>query len=408
MKTDVAIVGAGPGGTASALFLERLAIRSTIIEKEHFPRYHIGESLTGECGNCLRSLGLEDQMLARQHPIKWGVGVYGPTGKNPFWVPVMGRDAEGKLFDAHTWQVRRSDFDQMLLDTALERGAEFIKGTAAEPLREGDSVRGVRVRTASGITEDVEAEVVIDASGIATFLSNAGIVGEKERGNYDKQVAIFSQVAGAIRDPDAGGGNTLIFYRERNHWAWFIPLDAETTSVGVVVPSDYFVAKKESKHDFLVRELRELNPDLTRRLPEIHLTEEVRAISNYSYHIQTFTGKGYLCIGDAHRFIDPVFSFGLYFAIKEAEQAASAVAACLDGVGRDDPNPFVAYERRSTQGMDAIQELVDAFWNQPLAFAVFVHSRYKEDCIDLFAGRVYQDPPSSGLIAFRKLNAMTA
>nr|MBA3891752.1 FAD-dependent oxidoreductase [Gemmatimonadaceae bacterium] len=355
MKTDVVIVGAGPGGAASALFLERLGIRSTIIEKVPFPRYHIGESLTGECGNCLRSLGLGDEMLARQHPVKWGVRVYSQNGINSFWVPVMGRNPEGTLVDASTWQVRRSDFDQMLLDTALARGVEFVEGTALQPLREGDAVHGVRVRTASGATEDVEAEVVIDASGMATFLCNAGVTSEKERGKYDKQVAIFAQVTGAIRDPDAGDGSTLNFYQQRNHWAWFIPLDADTTSVGVVVPSDYFVSKKESKHDFLVRELHELNPELARRLPEIRLTEEVRAISNYSYAIRNFTGQGYLCVGDAHRFVDPVFSFGLYVAIKEAEYATQAVAAYLNGAGRDEANPFAAYEQLANRGTDAFE-----------------------------------------------------
>lgn len=408
MKTDVAIVGGGPGGAACALFLERAGIRSTIIESAQFPRYHIGESMTGECGNCLRSLGLEEEMVRRAHPIKWGVRVYGPKGKNPFWVPVMGRRPQGELFEASTWQVRRSDFDAMLLDTVRTRGIELIHGEALEPLRNGDSVRGVRVRTNSGAVEEVESSVLVDASGMTTFLANAGVTGTKERGSYDKQLAIFSQVTGAICDPGKESGNTLIFYQQKHHWGWFIPLDAETTSVGVVVPSEYFLERKESKEAFLTRELRELNPELTRRLSGSRLTEEVRAISNYSYHVRHFTGKGYLCVGDAHRFIDPVFSFGLYFSIKEAEHAAAAIAAYLGGAGCDDANPFAAYERHCNAGMDVIQELIDAFWNQPLAFAVCVHSRHVEDCIDMFAGRVYMDTPSRGYLAFRELNRWAA
>jgi 2-polyprenyl-6-methoxyphenol hydroxylase-like FAD-dependent oxidoreductase len=175
-------------------------------------------------------------------------------------------------------------------------------------------------------------------------------------------------------------------------------------SVGIVVPSDYFASRGESKRDFLLREIRELNPELSRRIPEINLTEEVRAISNYSYHVTNFTGKGFLCIGDAHRFIDPVFSFGLFFAMKEAELAASAVAEYLRAPESETPNPFAGFEAMCNRGMDTIQELIDAFWNQPLAFAVFVHSRHKDDCIDMFAGRVYMDEPSRGLRAFRKLN----
>jgi FADH2-dependent halogenase len=408
MKTEVAIVGGGPGGTGCALFLEQAGIKASIIERAEFPRYHIGESMTGECGNCVNLLGLHNEMAKFAHPVKWGTRVYAPSGASPFYVPVKARTAEGKLVEASTWQVRRSDFDAMLLEAAQSRGIDFISGEAVEPVVNGDEVTGVRVRTGRGAVETVESSVLIDASGQSTFLSRAGIIGPKNRGNYDNQVAIFSQVEGAIRDDGRAGGDTLIFYRQKHHWAWFIPLDDEIVSVGVVVPSVYFAAKKESKRDFLVRELHELNPELARRLPEVRLTEEARAISNYSYHIDNFTGRNYLCVGDSHRFIDPVFSFGLFFALKEAELAAAAVGAYLGGVHRGAPNPFAGYERYCNQGMDTIQELIDAFWKQPLAFAVFVHSRYTDDCIDMFAGRVYMDEPSPGLLAFRKLNGRGA
>ncbi len=408
MQTDVAIIGGGPAGTACALYLEKAGIRSTIVEKASFPRYHIGESMTGECGNCVTTLDLQSYMAKFPHPIKWGTRVYGPKGESPFRVPVMARSADGELFANSTWQVRRSDFDAMLLDAARDRGVNFVQGEVVEALRAGDAVTGVRVRTADGVEETLHASVVIDASGQSTFLARVGMIGPKERGNYDNQVAIFSQVVGAIRDDGPEGADTLIFYQKKHHWAWFIPLDDESVSIGVVVPSDYFASRGESKRDFLLREIRELNPELSRRIPELKLTEEVRAISNYSYHVTNFTGKGYLCIGDAHRFIDPVFSFGLFFAMKEAELAAAAVADYLRGGGAELPNPFAAFEAMCNHGMDTIQELIDAFWNQPLAFAVFVHSRHTDDCIDMFAGRVYMDKPSRGLQAFRKLNGKAA
>jgi len=407
MRTDVVIVGGGPGGSACSLYLEKLGIRSTLIEKAQFPRYHIGESMTGECGNCVTTLGLQDEMAKYAHPIKWGTRVYGPKGNSPFYVPVMARSATGELFANSAWQVRRSDFDTMLLEAAKTRGVDVIRGEAVEPVRNGTAVTGVRVRTAAGTTETIESSIVVDASGQSTFLCQAGVTGRKDRGNYANQVAVFSQVVGAIRDDGPTADDTLIFYQKKHHWAWFIPLDDKTVSVGVVVPSQYFTAQRESKRDFLIRELHELNPDLKRRLPEICLTEEVRAISNYSYEIRNFTGEGYLCVGDAHRFIDPVFSFGLFFAMKEAELASTAIAAHLGGAERADGNPFAHYEALCTTGMNTIQELIDAFWNQPLAFAVFVHSRYREDCIDMFAGRVYPDEPSPGLRAFQKLNALS-
>jgi flavin-dependent dehydrogenase len=363
--------------------------------------------MTGECGAAVKLLGLEEEMARFAHPVKWGTRVYGPKGDSPFYVPVKARTAEG-LLETSTWQVRRSDFDAMMLEIAKKRGVHVINGEALAPISNDNVVTGIRVRTETGELEDIECDILVDASGQSTFLNRCGLIGPKDRGNYSNQVAIFSQVEDGIRDDDRTGADTLIFYQKKHHWGWFIPIDDKIVSVGIVVPAEYFASMKESKHDFLVRELGELNPELARRTPNRKLVEEARAISNYSYHIDSFTGRNYLCVGDAHRFIDPVFSFGMFFAMKEAELAADAIGRFLNGSKSGDANPFAEYERLCNQGMDTIQELVDAFWNQPLAFAVFVHSRYTDDCIDMFAGRVYMDEPSPGLQAFRKLNGKPA
>ena len=408
MKTDAVIIGGGPGGTASSMFLSRLGMRSVIVEKEPFPRYHIGESMTGEAGGVLRELGLEADMLARKHPIKHGVRVFGPSGKNAWFVPVMKRDAAGELKDQFTWQVRRSDFDHLMLEEASARGAEILRGQATEAILGDDgAVRGVRVRTPEGRMLKVESQVLLDCSGQTTFLANQRVTGPKYRGNYDKQIAIFTQVASGIRDHgearDAQPGNTLIFYQKKFHWAWWIPVDDEVISVGVVCPAAYFLEKGESKREFLVRELQEINPELRRRLPEIDFVEDIHVIPNYSYQVRGFTGKGFICIGDAHRFIDPIFSFGLYVTMKEAEFAAAAVHDHFAGRHRDAANPFAAYQRYVEQGIDVLEDVLDAFWENPLAFALFVHSRHTPDMIDVFAGRIYDDQPSKGVLAFRRM-----
>jgi flavin-dependent dehydrogenase len=404
MKTDVAIVGGGPAGSASAMFLADKGIKSVVIEKETFPRYRIGESMTGECGAVVRSLGLEEKMLEHEFPIKTGLTVYGTGGKNAWFVPVMGRDAAWNLFDQFTWQVRRSDFDKMMLDEAVAREADLIQGQAIEPLFKDDgSVRGVRVQMADGDVKDIESEVLLDCSGQTTFLSNAGVTGPKYRGNYDRQIAVFSQVAGAIRDGGKHRNDTLIFYRQKYHWAWYIPLDDDVISVGVVIPATYFTGKKERKRDFLLRELRELNPELKSRLPEIELVEDVRSVVNYSYQVRQFCGKGFICIGDAHRFIDPIFSFGLFETMKEAQLMAPIVKAYLNGAHRDDPNPFAEHQRLCDQALDIQEDAVDTFWEHPLAFALFAHKRYSDQIIDILSGRVFERQPSGVVAAMREL-----
>lgn len=406
-KTQVAIIGGGPGGAASAIHLAKHGIQSIIIEKEIFPRFHIGESMTGECGQAVRDLGLEARMSHIPKTVKHGVTVFGQGGKGTFWMPVMKRDEQGKLVKNSTWQVKRSEFDQIVLDKALEDGAELLRGKVTKALQKEDgTVYGLEVKLENGDIETIESDIVIDASGIATFLSTAGVASKKERGKYDRQIAIYSHVKGAKRDEQ---DNTLIFYEQNNHWAWFIPVDEDTVSIGVVTPSDYYRDTKEDMREFYLREMHKINPALSERVPDVTLVEEVRATSNYSYQIRNFTGKGFICVGDAHRFVDPIFSFGLHFALKEGALAADAIAAYLhDGVGRDQENPFKEHEAYCELGMDTIQEVLDCFWSSPISFAFFAHTRYNEDFIDIFAGRIYQTEPSPGLQAVRKVNAKMA
>ncbi|NUM46870.1 MAG: tryptophan 7-halogenase [Anaerolineales bacterium] len=404
MKTTVAIIGGGPGGATSAMFLQNYGIDSVIIEKEIFPRYHIGESMTGECGAIVRKLGLEDKMLKANFPVKRGLTVYGTGGKNSWFVPVMRRGDDGKLHPQFTWQVRRSEFDKILLDEAIARGTPLVQGQAFDVSKtENGAVCGVKVRLADGRVEEIEAEVVLDCSGQSTFLANLGVTGPKYRGNYDRQIAIFSQVKGAIRDEGDKKDDTIIFYKGKYHWSWFIPLDEETVSVGVVISSAYFQEKNESKRDFLIRELRELNPEIVKRIPEVHLIEEVRSIVNYSFQVREFTGPGFICIGDAHRFVDPIFSFGLYVSMKEAQFAADAIAKYLDGVDRDLPNPFIRHQQFCEKGIDVVEDFVDFFWEQPLAFAAFMHVRHFDEMIDSLAGRIYDGQPSPAVSSMRKL-----
>ena len=408
MKTRVVIVGGGPGGSTAALYLQQQGIQPVIVEKDEFPRYHIGESMVGTAAVLLEELGLDEEMKRRKFPIKHGVKVY---GKNDWFIPVMGRDENGELFDAVTYQVRRSEFDQLLLDTAVARGATLVQGQALDPILDDDgAVRGVTVRLSDGSgTVTIESEMLLDCSGNATFLASKGVTGPKYMGNYDRQIAIFSQIEGGIRDE--GGersdapDNTLIFYKDKYHWAWWIPLDETVVSVGVVIPAAYFVEKGESKEAFLTRELHDLHPELTRRIPEVQLVEETRAIKNYSYQVRAFTGKGFACIGDAHRFLDPIFSFGLYVSMSEARMIAPLVRRILDGEMDGKENPLAEYERYVEEGIDVLEDALDGFWEHPFAFAMLTHNRHLGEMVDIFAGRIYREDgqPSEAAIAFRKL-----
>src|SRR5436189_10570 len=195
MKTDVLIIGGGPGGSAMAMFLLRLGIKPVILEQEEFPRFHIGESLTGEAGQVLRRLGLEDKMNEMGNPIKHGVKVYGTNATTTWYVKVSSRDEDWKLHDSTTWQVRRSAFDTKMLKEAVSRGGKLIRGTATKALQNEDgSLRGITMRHPDGREEEIQTKVVLDCSGQSTFLANQKVTGPKYMGSYDKQVAFFSHV----------------------------------------------------------------------------------------------------------------------------------------------------------------------------------------------------------------------
>jgi Dehydrogenases (flavoproteins) len=298
----------------------------------------------------------------------------------------------------------------MMLREAEARGATVIRGTATKPLLADDSsVRGVTIRWPDGGSEDFEAEIVLDCSGQATFLANQRVTGPKYVGSYDKQVAFFSQVKGAIRDTGTSGenakDNTLIFYEKKFHWSWFIPLDEEVVSVGLVVPRADFLEKKQTAEEFFRSDLDKINPEIPRRIPEMKLVEKVHVIPNYSYQVRGFCGKGFICIGDAHRFIDPIFSFGLTVTMREAEFAAPRVREYLEGKGRDKANPFAEHQIFCEKGIDNLEDMIDLFWEQPFAFATFVHHRYPAELTDAFAGRIYESEhqPSAAILTFRKL-----
>jgi flavin-dependent dehydrogenase len=244
---------------------------------------------------------------------------------------------------------------------------------------------------------------------LATFLANQQVTGPKYVGSYDKQIAFFTHVTGALRDDGYSGeeasDNTLIFYQKKFHWAWFIPIDNKVVSLGVVVPTATFQESGQTTEEFFCSYLPEINPDLRQRCLDIKLIEKVHVIPNYSYQVRRFCGRGFICIGDAHRFIDPIFSFGLSATMREAEFAVPHILKYLGGEGRDLKNPFAEHMVFCEKAADNLEDMVDLFWEKPFTFSAFVHRFHREEMIDAFAGRVYETEhqPSRAILAFRKM-----
>ena len=410
-KHPVIILGGGPAGAATAMNLLRRGITPVIVERDNHPRYHVGESLTGATALSLMELGLGPAIEAQNFPIKHGAVFYGPDGKNDFWVELVRRDENNKQVPNVTWNVMRSTFDKILFDAAIERGAIWLKATAVAPIVKEDVVIGLTIRTPGGATENLYSDVLIDATGCATFLANHRVTGKKVPGSSDKQIALFSQFANTIRDNGSERhqqpGNTLLYYQAKHYWAWFIPVSDELTSVGVVFRTEHFKKAGMTKEQMYLHECRHMTPVLSERLPDLTLQEPVHAIPNFSYQVHNYTGKGFLCIGDAHRFIDPIFAYGVYFGIQEGQFASDTIAQLLSGEIRTAGNPFADFERLCDEGNEVVEDVIGVLWEYPLAFQRIVTWRDREAALDLLSGHIYGERGAinTARVAMRKLMA---
>ncbi|MEP6602221.1 MAG: hypothetical protein ABJB49_10510 [Nitrospirota bacterium] len=184
-------------------------------------------------------------------------------------------------------------------------------------------------------------------------------------------------------------------------------MSEELTSVGVVCRTDYFKRARLSKEEMFLRECRGMTPALSQRLPDLMPREAVHAAANFSYRVMNYTGKGFLSIGDAHRFIDPIFAYGVYFGVQEAEFAAKAIARHLSGETKTKGNPFADYERLCDEGNDVVEDVIGVLWEYPIAFQRIFTWRDRAAALDLLSGRIYGElgAANPARIAMRKLMA---
>jgi len=391
MKEDVLVIGGGPGGAASAMQLIENGFHPVIIEAITFPRFHIGESLTTECVDALNRMGLEQRLQALAPPRKRGVRIFSGNPNNSFYVGA-----------GDAWQVERAGFDEMMLDEARKRGATHIQGMVASIQRCDDGWQ-LAVTTDAGEIS-MTARFVIDASGQKRFCQRQGLFGELIEGDYARQIAMFSQFEGVAHGA-SDGHDTLIFHRNHQEWVWMIPLSESVTSIGLVTPVSEFRNSGLPMEAYLEQNLASFSEPLTQRLHSIKRRGSVAAASNYSFAIEPYCLDGLFCVGDSHRFIDPIFSFGVQFAVVEAGYAADAIAECASMPLADWQGPQQCYMTVTTDAQNVISDMLAYFWAHPWGFANMAHQRYPDEFLEMFAGRIYERQPGEGLIKMRKAMA---
>jgi flavin-dependent dehydrogenase len=387
---DVIVMGGGPAGSSVAGILAREGRKVILFEKEIFPRHHIGESLMTDTYWTFRRLGVLEKLKASPFVRKYSVQFANSAGKEsrPFYFFEAVHHES-----AVTWQITRAQFDHLLIDHAAEQGAVVHQGVLVKQvLFEGDQAVGVEVQMQDGTREKYFAKVVVDATGQMAMLSNK--FRWRVRDPKLKKAVIYSYYKGAHREPDLNGGATLVLRTEPGSggWFWYIPLENDITSVGIVANPEYLVqGRGQDLAKILQEEIDKCEP-VRKRVAPGERVDKIYSILDYSYRSKHNAGNGFIIIGDAYGFLDPIYSSGVLLALKMAELAADAIH---DAFNHDDFSAarLGQYQAKLDRGIESMRKLVYAFYNDGFSFSGFLR-KYPEErvhIINLLIGDVFRE-----------------
>ena len=377
-------MGGGPAGCALATFLQRQGHSCLVLESRTFPRYHVGESLIPHTYGTLQRLGLLDALRDSAYPVKHSVRFVSPSGasSHPFY---FSETIEGQ--GATTWQVERSSFDQLLVDQAIASGVEVRMSSPVESVRfEDERAVGARVRSPEGHPFEVDARVVVDASGRRALLGDQ--LGLKNPVSGLSKASLWSYYRGGKRLPGIDAGETTIFRTEEGGWFWYIPLPDDIVSVGVVDDSDRLF-NGDATPEVLFEGRVKSCEGLADRLLGAERYDRVRGLRDMAYRNRQMAGDGWVMVGDAAAFLDPVYSSGLFLALASAELAAGSIHQALV---LDEPSTerLGAHLPALGGGIAVIEKLIRAFYEPGFSFGQFVahHPEHRAALIDCLVGDV--------------------
>jgi flavin-dependent dehydrogenase len=361
---DVAVIGGGPGGSTTATFLADGGLRVALFERERFPRFHVGESLMPATMLLLRQLGALDEVARRGFQPKFGatfVDEENATSQTFYFLP-------GQPWPNYSYQVPRAEFDTLLLEHARKRGVSVFQPAQVDDVR--FDADGVTVTAdAEGERLGVRAAVVVDASGRDAFMATRR--GTRRRVPNLGKVALFAHWRGAERMTGIDEGNIRIHVFP-DGWFWWIPLAGDLTSVGAVCHARTvrgFGGSVEDLYAWMIERCR----GVARPLAGAERVTPVHRAANFAYDSTVASGDRFLAVGDAVAFVDPIFSAGVFVAMRSGQLAADAIRAAF-GAGDFSARRFAAYERRVRAGLAPLFKFIHKYY-EPAFFDLLMHPR---------------------------------
>ena len=386
-ETDVIVIGGGPAGATASTLIAQKGFRVELFERETFPRFHIGESMIPETYWVLERLNMLPKMRASRFVHKHSVQFVSANGRQsaPFYFH------DNKPHEcSQTWQVVRSEFDLMMLNNAREHGVAAHEGVRVLDVNfDSDRATGVRIQNSDGSVHLVNSKVVVDASGQSGLLMNR--LKTRVWDPVLNKGAIWTYWEGAYRDTGRDEGATVVLQTEsRNGWFWYIPLHDNRVSVGVVAPFDYLF-KDRGPHEQVYREEVERCPAVRDRVANANQVTGCFKTRDYSYRSTKMAGNGYVMVGDAFGFLDPLYSSGLLLALKSGEMAADAV---VEGLQIHDVSEaqLGKWGPALNQGIDRMRRLVCEYY-EGFSFGNFVRNfpDLRGKVTDLLIGDLFTD-----------------
>ena len=348
-----------------ATTLARARRRVLVLERERFPRFHVGESLLPFSLPIFDRLGVHEKIRAAGFQKKYGAFFWNDeTGSTRPVVFAEGRDPGHPM----AYQVKRADFDNLLLRHAESCGAEVREETAVEEvLFEGSRAVGVQTRGTDGQSEEIRAKVVVDASGQGAFVSRK--LGLRRFDPKLKRAALFAHYEG-IRWPEESRPGDILLPVDRGVWYWIIPFSDGVCSVGGVFDPAELRFPEGASLEERYEQMLARSPRMPQLLQGARLASKIHGISDYSASSERLAGDGWVLVGDAATFLDPVFSTGVFLALATGERAARTIDRALSRRGRVDARDFGAYQRQANRMFARFRRFVYNFYD-PVFFEAF-------------------------------------